>query len=413
LKNPVYDATVYIAGGQLPMLPPGLPATCNCGALYPSSFGAVTTTGPDGKFTLTNAPSGNQQLVVQLGKWRHSIPINVTACESNPQPDKSVFLPGSVAAGSTDNVPDIAISTGGGDTLECVFKRMGFVDAEYVAGGATTGHLHLFAGGQPDGGVGIGIPESSPMPGTPPSDVSLWGGFTSLAQFDLTLLSCESGETYHANPQNLEEYLNAGGRVLASHYHYAWFGGPLASGQSYQAPADWGTNLASWTPGGMSAGPNAVPGVVVQTLNGTTGPFPKGVAFSTWLGYVGALGQSGVPAMDLSIYGPRINATIGPTNVPSQPWITSPTQSTSYAFSFDTPVNAPPPADGGPRSYCGRAFFTEWHVSGDPTNSDNTTIPPPQGCAAGDLSPQEKALEFMIFDLLSCVLPDSEAPPSN
>jgi hypothetical protein len=229
--------------------------------------------------------------------------------------------------------------------------------------------------------------------------------------YDVVLLSCEGGETYNANPQALETYLNSGGRAFGSHYHYAWFSGPLASMQSYTTPADWGTNLATWmTSASLSNGP--VGGDIVQTLNGSTQPFPKGQALAKWLSVVNALGKNGVAATQLSIYQPRDNASVSATNAVSQPWIVdSTTMGQTLYFSFDTPVNAPVPPDGGSPAYCGRAVFSDLHVSGDPITHDMPS--PPGGCTMGPLSPQEKALEFMLFDLSSCVIPDTVAPPQG
>ena len=411
-KNPLYNVAVYVPQNPLTPLPKGVPtgaAACSCAALYPSGAVVSTSTAEDGSFTLTNAPIGSSvPLVLQIGKWRRQVTIPVTQCQDNPQADKSLAFLGTIPAGDTDdNIPDIAVSTGSADTLECLMKRIGLADSEYVAGAATTGHVHVFSGGNSSGGFGgmVGRPESPAMPGAPPSYTSLWMTPDQLMPFDVVLLSCEGGETYNANPAALEAYLNAGGRAFASHFHYAWFSGPIGSMQSYSAPMDWGTNLATWAPGIGGIG-NVIGGVIQTTLNGSNNPFPKGQSLQKWLTNVGALGQNGVPAGELSIYQPRYNATVAPTNVPSQPWITSDSSGMSGAtmyFSFDTPVN--PPVDG---SFCGRAVFSDLHVGGDPSTNDNP--PPPGGCAATDLSPQEKALEYMLFDLSSCVIPDTVPP---
>jgi hypothetical protein len=99
----------------------------------------------------------------------------------------------------------------------------------------------VFSGGQPavdgGGGVGGGNAEANPMPNAPESDTNLWDTPGHLMPYDILLLSCEAAETYKANPQALQTYLNAGGRTFASHYHYAWFSNNNASNQGFTVPA--------------------------------------------------------------------------------------------------------------------------------------------------------------------------------
>jgi len=408
-NDPLYGIAVYVPAVPLVPLPRGVPTgadACSCAALFESGAVASTVTGVDGSFKLSNAPVGsNVPLVLQVGKWRRLVRIDVTACQDNPQPDKSLTLPSTVAPGETDdNMPDIAVSTGSADSLECLMHRIGLPLTEFVGGSGGSGHVHVFAGGNAGGVGGIaGQPELPAWAGAPPAYTSLWDSQAHMMPYDITLFSCEGGETSDANPAVLEQYLDAGGRAFASHFHYAWFSGPIHSGQSYSAPADWGSNLATWSgAGGLGLQAN---GKIVQTLNGSAQPFAKGVALFEWLGLQGALGVNAAPAMELPILQPRFDAVVGPGNKPSQAWIQDDASPNTMYFSFDTPVNQPAQPDGGPPDYCGRAVFSDLHVSGDTKDPGGT-------CNDGLLSPQEKALEFMLFDLSSCVIPDT-IPPSD
>ena len=230
--------------------------------------------------------------------------------------------------------------------------------------------------------------------------------------FDIVLLSCEGEETQNMNQTALEQYAAAGGRVFGSHYHYAWFNtGPFGA-----------DNLATWTTGGNPitstnlADLLDIDAVIDQTLS-DGGVFPKGQALDKWLGVVGALETNG----DLEIAQGKHNADVGAANVHSQSWIyadtdTSNPGATEY-FSFNTPVDAGLD-DAGDPAYCGRVVYSDLHVGGT-----NITTPPdygglgnggtvPTGCVQRDLSPQEKALEFMLFDLSSwCVVPRRPGPP--
>ena len=49
--------------------------------------------------------------------------------------------------------------------------------------------------------------------------------------------------------------------------------------------------------------------------------------------------------------------------------------------------------------------LSDIHVSAGAVGSDIPATPFPGGCITTDLSPQEKVIEFMLFDIASCVQP--------
>ena len=73
--------------------------------------------------------------------------------------------------------------------------------------------------------------------------------------------------------------------------------------------------------------------------------------------------------------------------------------------SYNAPIGA---ADD---KICGRAVYTDLHVSSGARNDNaGKAMPFPTGCEVADLSGQEKALEFMLFDLASCIQKDDQTP---
>jgi len=67
-------------------------------------------------------------------------------------------------------------------------------------------------------------------------------------------------------------------------------------------------------------------------------------------------------------------------------------------FQFTTPQNVQP------ESRCGKVVFSDMHVSGDShSNPGGNGNAFPNQCSPAGLTPQEKALAFMFFDISSCV----------
>jgi hypothetical protein len=387
-KHPLYNVVVYVPSSTPKPITSG--ATCDsCDGLYSGGPIATAITDADGNFTLSGVPDGaNIPLVLQIGKWRRQLTLpSVVACQDNPQPDKSLTLPGSQAEG---DIPSIAISTGAADTLECLFLRVGIDAAEYGGGPDGPGRIHVFQGPPGIGGMdGTVHPAPNTSPPGPSSAAALWDSDTDILRYDMVFLSCEGAETQGMNQQVLFDYAAAGGRVFASHFHYAWFdSGPF--GQE---------NLAAWLPGANNIG--TIGAQIVTTIPGGQ-PFPQGVALDHWLSTTGALGADG----ELTIEAARHNADVSATNTASQPWIvadpsTQAPGATQY-FSFSTPFGA------APADQCGQVVYTDIHVGA--ASGDDPSLSVPAECAAGDLSAQETALEFVLFNLSSCLTPPGQTP---
>jgi hypothetical protein len=179
-----------------------------------------------------------------------------------------------------------------------------------------------------------------------------------------------------ASRQAMYDYESAGGRVFASHWHNYWF-------QFGPPPFP---SVAQWNPQPDLANP------FTAAIDMT---FPKGQALAEWLVNVGSAATPG----NLTIVDGK-NTVSRHVDGISHRWIYSDSPVTAQYLSLNTPV--------GEGAQCGRIVMSDIHSSSMDLSSTNTAFP--NGCQTTALSDQEKALEFMLFDLSGCLISDTESP---
>ncbi len=375
-KIPLYNALVYVPNAAVDVFKPGI--ACDRCASVPSGRPiAVTLTDAKGEFVLKNVPVDvNVPVVVQIGRWRRQVTVpTVAACKDTPLDAEVTRLPRSKAEG---DIPQIAISTGGADAIECFFRKLGIAPAEFT-NPSGPGRVHLYQGKRTDP-FGT-VVDGSKIDNATPTGKALWDSLDELKKHDIVVLSCEgdendgpTGTMSAAAKQNIFDYVNAGGRVFASHYHYTWIKKGIAP-----LPT-----TANWVP-------NVDEGDRTVTVDQS---FPRGQALAEWLQNVGATATPGKIAMiDLRKNVASVNPAV------SRQWIHDPGVSTKY-FSFNTPIGKPV------AEQCGRTVYTDIHVS----SGDIAGGTFPANCVTGGLFPQEKALLFLIMDLASCIGDDGKPP---
>jgi hypothetical protein len=371
-KVPLPNVDVFIPNAPLADYVDG-PACDTCSMALSGAPVVKAKTDTAGNFTLgdsaNDVPVGtNIPLVIQVGRWRRQVTVdNVPACADTPVVADLTRLPRNQSEG---HLPKIALTTGGADALECLLRKIGISDSEFTPESGS-GRVNFFAG--VDGTNKF----NATLGGAAFTSVApWWDDVNNLRKYDMILHSCEGTE----RPSNksmqarmaLQQYADGGGRVFASHWHNYWF---------EQGPAPWP----------MIANFNHQADLAIPFTATIDTSFQRGADLAQWLMNVGGSTAYG----QLEIRGAQ--HTIDTVRIGRQ-WIysTSP-QSVQY-------LDATTPFSG---AACGRVVLSDIHVStggGSMTEDDSSpSLAYPDGCRTMDLSPQEKTLEFMIFDLSSCV----------
>ena len=387
---PLPNVLVYASTTAVTAPPSGVQCLTSANST-PTGANVVSTayTAVDGTFTLQNVPQNTTlTVVIQAGKWERQFSETVG---TSPLTGLQLGMPANHTQG---NMPYIAIATGSIDGAECVLRDMGIADSEFTDDNQTVnpgGFVHLYKGSSAPG---------AEINASTPSETGLMNGTstTALNSYDMVMFPCQGSASGQATPTastNLLNFAEAGGRVFATHFSYAW----LDPASPYSAQFG---NVAKWT-----ISPETSLNVGVGTVQEN---FSDGIILADWLHNAGSTVTGTANQVDIS----TLRTDVGSVNAPAQSWLTL--NSGSYGgqtgnpvmqMTFNVPFGAPA------ASQCGRVMYNDYHV----INASTSGAIYPKECpsysssAANNfnpsyvMSPQEQMLEYALFDLSTFVQP--------
>jgi hypothetical protein len=390
--EPLPNVLVYVPNAPLPAIGQG-PSCDRCEDEDLGSPIAGAISAADGTFTLRNVPAGvSFPLVVKIGKWRRVVTIPaMTACSERTLTADESRLPKNMtdaAAGNVQylNIPHMAIVTGSADAMECVVRKIGVSDSEFTLPSGN-GRVHLYrANGAYASRTCTRFRSSGSCRDWAYNSAPLSDLFSNdkISEYDIAVMDCEGSANEHSDAydDDLHAFAEAGGRVFASHYSYVY----LHDNDDFATTATWGS----------SASADNTTGIVDTSTT-------KGSRFNTWLGVTGShsatYGNGYIDIADPRYYVTGYNSTVSERfvytdNVTVNGTLLD-TRDSVQQYAFNTPVGA---TDA---NVCGRVLYSAFHVAvGSSTSSGYF----PNHCGnSTTLTAQEKVLEYMLFDLSSCV----------
>lgn len=461
-KLGVPNAIVYIPAtpNAIPAIADGVtpndPASCGRCADEKFTTGTVSVlasavTNYAGEFTLEGQlPLGvTFNLVIKSGKWRRVVQIaanRVSDCNTVELTEAETTLNarntpvGAEQAGT--HLPLFAVSTGQVDAMECVLRGLGIDQSEFTLPSAN-GRVRMYRanGAMMPGAVCTGTTNWSNQ-NRPCSDsrsrtfdhddndntadmtitVPNWGCWndggaprngcawvnpasniyaseSAINAHDMVVFDCEASEIQRNSQEPfVESYVNNGGRMFASHFAYTW----IENNGSLDASADWGS-------GGSPASGTGYVSLPTGNTARTRANSVKSLVFRDFLNFNGAITMSATtPQFTIANPRDRAGANAGAS---TDEWVYRTTEGPANGaspriqqLSFNTPYGS------NATNQCGRVAYSGFHVANAP-RTDWMVFP--NQCSNVELTPQEKVLAYMLFDLNSCVSTGTVDPPST
>lgn len=343
---------------------------------------SYTYTAVDGTFTLQNIPqNASYTIVIQAGKWQRQFPETVG---TSALTGLALNMPANHNQG---NIPMIAIATGSVDGVECVLLHMGIDQAEFSDDNSDPGftnHIHLYKGSY---AAGADINASTPTEST------LMTNSTTLNGYDMVMFPCQGSASDQATATgatNLVNFANAGGRIFATHFSYAWLDPAAPYNSQFVSSSNEG--VANWT-----ISPEAQINAGVGTVSTN---FSDGATLAQWLQNSAATVAGTSNQVDISTLRTDVSSVIPPT----QSWVTlnsgtysGQTGNPVMQMTFNTPVGA------SAANQCGRVMYNDYHVIA--LSNAAGKIFPAECPSETSMSAQEEMLEYALFDLSTFVQP--------
>jgi hypothetical protein len=409
--TPLAGVSVFQPAGPLTPFVDGV-ACDTCQSLgTPSISGAVS--GADGSFTINYATPGlNQPLVIQSGRWRRTIPVNVTACGNTAIPDGVARLPRTRFEG---DIPKMAFVQGNREALECTLIKFGIATSE-IARRTGPGDAHRIQLYRVNSNTGSSTGMTTTA-GLAPNASDIWGSGGSIDEYSVIVLPCsiemkEASGAYTSatNKARFISWLNRGGRAFMDHWAGEAFIHKL--GPPFDTTSTWASPLPSYPLSTMRGKVNAT--TPVQTL------------MRDWLANVGGSTDWG-PGWMRSDEPWRHALNPNPANtiewlrglstytaMTGTQWNATPSGDMSLSYSFETPLTALP-APACPVGAGGRVIYNGMHVAqariaGSRYPASTDVFPTSCQLAAG-LTSEELSLMYQFFQLTACALGGAAPPP--